>query len=285
MFGMFGEDHDCTTQVEDYRLDNAGDYLSMVSSGLTKNDIPVPTKGYHKDTDGFELFYGVKNDPNYQSFKEHSLLSGLGDDSNSVFDIPQAIQNIMQKYPDTYGNWVKFYDDNGNVNYRNKYTKAIISAATFDLMRSGNMSGLGCGADCDCPCNKNKGVSGLRGDLGPNYGAWPPGPKPEPFKWKDPNGETYTRTLLDGKWMYQLESDPRLYISASNLYDQMGVKKDANLLAISPIPGSPEPVEKFDWKHWKIGNYGAGWVILGALGLYSVLNVKNKTTRKIRRSR
>ncbi len=164
MLGFIGEEHDCTTQVEDYRLDNAGDYMKLVSSGI-------------------------------------------GD--------------------------------------------------------------LSCGANCDCPCNKKNisGLGSLNGNLGPNYGSWPPGPKPIPERWTAPNGTTWARTLLDNKWMYRSSEDSRLYISASNLYDIMGLRKDENTL----IPTGRIPGDMDDWKNWKIGGIGAGWVLLGAFGLYSVL--------------
>lgn len=185
MFGLFGEEpleenqpqpHECTTQVEDYRLDNAGDYMRLVSSGI---------------------------------------------------------------------------------------------------------SGLACGADCDCPCNKNK-INGLGSlndnfNLGPNYGVWPPGPKPEPYMWTAPNGGNWTRTLLDGKWMYQWSKDDRMYISASNLYDLMGVKKDPDtLLAVGKIPGIPEPDE--DKKYWHIGGHRIKpvWAVLGAFALYCVFDKKGR---------
>lgn len=214
MFGMFGELNDCTSQVEDYRLDNAGDYMALVSSGLKKGqEYPArPTDQDGDEDDDFELFYGVKNDPNYKKL---------------------------------------------------------------------NMSGLGCGADCNCSCNK-----GMSGDLGPNYGAWPPGPKPDPYKWTSPDDETWTRILFDGKWMYQSSKDERMYISASNLYDIMGVKKDPDtLLAVGPIPGKlSEKEEETPWQKInknKIAGIGVGWLAIGIAGI-ALLSDKKKTKRRSR---
>ncbi len=146
MFGMFGEENDCTTLVEDYRLDNAGDYMTLVSSGMTVDSAPpiVPKPTDHGDPE-FELFYGVQNDPNYKKFKEG--LSGFG--------------------------------------------------------------GLGCN------CQNKPNMNGLSGSLGPNYGAWPPGPRPDPYKWTAPNGITWTLILLDGKWVYQSSRDKRMFITTS----------------------------------------------------------------------
>jgi len=206
MLGMFGEEHehDCTTQVEDYRLNHAGDYMALVSSGMAKNS-PEPEDEASFNAGEFEIFYGVQNSPGYKKKKVESL------------------------------------------------------------------TGLGCGGDCNCSCNKDKSVSGLGNfTLGPNYGAWPPGPKPEPASWKAPNGVTWTLIKVDEKWVYQSSRDPRLIITTSNLYDLMGVKKDENLLAVGPIPGTPNKNPADDWKNWKIGGYGAGWVILGAIGVYAI---------------
>lgn len=213
MFGMFGELSDCTTQVADYRLDNAGDYMSLVSSGLKKGqdhpDRPKDDQGF--DQDDFQVFYGVKSDPNYKNM---------------------------------------------------------------------TMSGLGCGDNCNCSCNQNKGMGDY--SLGPNYGKWPPGPKPDPYKWTSSDGEAWTRMNLDGKWVYQSSKDDRMYISASNLYDLMGVKKDPDtLLAVGVIPGQLHEKEESAWekinKH-KIAGIGAGWLALGVIG-FCVLGDKKKTRR------
>ncbi len=171
MIGYLGEDEgDCATQVEDYRLDNAGDYMRLVSSGIE------------------------------------------------------------------------------------------------------GLDALGCGANCDCPCNK-KNISGLgrlndvlAGNLGPNYGSWPPGPQPQPYRWTAPNGITWTQVLLDGKYMYKSSRDPRLFISTSNLYDMMGVPLNPQtLVAEGRIPGERIPA---GWQTWQIGGLGAGWAILGGIGAY-----------------
>ncbi len=240
MLGMFGEEHDCTAQVENYRLDNAGDYMSLVSSGMT----------------------------------------GLGEDGLPTVIIPG--------YPKKYGNYVLTTDgekdDAGNTiyYYYNKYNGGKMSTKdVLDIVRYGasrNMSGLGCGENCDCPCNKNK-ISGL-GEINEyvksGYGAWPPGPEPTPYQWTAKDGSTWTRELIDGKWMYRWSTDPRLFVTVSNLYDMMGVQKDPGTLrAIGKVPGIPnEPMKPFDWQHWKIGGYGAGWVILGAAGLLAIIQGK-----------
>lgn len=216
MLGFLGEDNnntDCTTLVEDYRLDHAGDYMGLVSSGLKKGEeYPAPAPPVDHGDDDFELFYGVQNDPNYKNLKV-------------------------------------------------------------------GMDGLGCGADCDCTCNKNKGVSGLGNfSLGPNYGSWPPGPRPDPYRWHAPDGTTWTLIQLDGKWVYQSSKDKRLFITTSNLYDLMGVKKDDNLLAVGPIPGEPHPdsMPVHDWSNLQIAGIGAGWLLLGAVGIYVVMKRRKR---------
>ncbi len=215
MFGLLGTSDNntaCTALVENYRLQNAGDYMALVSSGMTDDysapDKPIADHG----NDDFELFYGVQNDPNLKA------------------------------------------------------------------LQSAGMDGLGCGDNCDCPCNKNKGVSGLAGNLGPNYGSWPPGPRPDPYRWRAPDGTTWTLVNLDNKWVYQSSKDRRMFISASNLYDLMGVKKDDNLLAVGLIPGEPHPdaMARNDWSNWSIAGIGAGWVILGAVGVYAYVQHRKR---------
>ncbi len=117
----------------------------------------------------------------------------------------------------------------------------------------------------------SSGVSGLgiEPNTNPAYGvkAWPPGPKPEPYKWKAPDGTTWTQVLLDGKWMYQWSKDKRMMISASNLYDLMGVQKDPETgMVISEIPGEAKPVP-FDWD--RPFGVSIGWWALGALVVLS----------------
>ncbi len=91
-------------------------------------------------------------------------------------------------------------------------------------------------ADCTTPLESAKllyagdymglvssGVSGL----GAVNVSWPPGPRPEPYKWTSNRGETYTLVLLDGAWRYK-NSRTGMFISPSNLYDIIGVPKDVN---------------------------------------------------------
>lgn len=211
MLGMFGEEHDCTGLVEDSRLSHAGDYMALVSSGMTKDSVPEIQTPPDYDGNDFELFYGVMKNPQYKKKKVESL------------------------------------------------------------------TGLGCGGDCNCSCSKDKTVSGLGNfSLGPNYGAWPPGPKPEPAGWTAPNGVTWTLIKIDSKWVYQSSRDPRVVVTTSNLYDMMGVKKDENLLAVGPIPGEPNKDPGDAWQNWKIGGLGAGWVILGAIGVCALLKKKGR---------
>ncbi len=231
MHGLFGDEPDCTTLVEDYRLDNAGDYMRLVSSGMTKKSKP---RGHPKvapeQTDDFTLFYGVLNDP---SFKKDKTDEG--------------------------------------------------------------MNGLGCGTDCDCPCNKNKTMNGfgmemlsrekaanffggLAGNLGPSYGSWPPGPRPEPYRWKAPDGTTWTLVELDGKWMYQSSKNKRMFISTSNLYELMGIRKDPEtMVVVEPIPGEhhKDPNES-NWLALKIGGVGLGVLVLGGIGAYLILKKKRR---------
>jgi len=230
MLGMFGDaDSDCTTLVEDYRLDNANDYMRLVSSGMTLESQEMADKKIANNGDDFELFYGVKNDPSYGKYKE-GIMSGL--------------------------------------------------------------LGLGCGGDCQCAsCKANRGVSGFgcegnptchcggastvgfSGNLGSNYSAWPPGPRPDPYKWTDPkSGTTYTLVMLDSKWMYQSSRDKRLFITTSNLYDLMGVKKDPETLTpTTPVPGEmhPDQIQAQGWSNWQVAGVGAGWLIVAGLVGYA----------------
>lgn len=127
----------------------------------------------------------------------------------------------------------------------------------------------------------SSGVSGLGTVVtNPAYGpnAWPPGPRPDPYKWTDPKtSTTWTLVLLDGKWLYQSSKDQRYFISASNLYDLQGVHKDPDSgLALGPVRGTPHPDQEWHLSKWTIGGLGAGWVILGGLGLYSLLQKGGK---------
>jgi len=59
----------------------------------------------------------------------------------------------------------------------------------------------------------------------------------------------------------------------------MGVKKDPEtLLAISPIPGDPNPKHD-EWKNWKIGGISAGFVVLGGIGAYLAYKAHKKRRR------
>ncbi len=252
MFGMFGEEHDCTTQVEDYRLDNAGDYMRLVSSGIK----------------------GLGDDP----------VTPFSETVNSVTDaITKLISATKDVRPRSYGNWEPYKDDYGDWRYFNRSTGGDMSLSQMKSFRSArNMSGigdLGCGENCDCACNKKKnqisGLGEINAYIKQGYGAWPPGPEPTPYQWQAPDGSTWTRETIDGKWMYRWSKDPRMYITVSNLYDLMGVKKDPETLRpVSKIPGIPKPKPPFDWANLKIGNIGAGWMILGAVGLYAILEGK-----------
>ncbi len=116
------------------------------------------------------------------------------------------------------------------------------------------------------------------------YGAWPPGQRPEPYKWTDPRtGDTWTLTSLDLAWRYR-NSRTKDFISPSALYDLMGIKKYAENGAIVPgqvIPGehhdTGEP--KSNWSNWTIGGLGAGWAILGGIGIYALVKAYKKRGR------
>lgn len=232
MLGMFGEDTDCTTMVEDYRLDNAQDYMRLVSSGMTLESKEMADKKIASGGNDFELFYGVKNDPNYGRFKD-GLMSGLlGLEDLGCGDDCQC-KSCREKR---------------------------------------GVAGLGCEGNPTCECGGGSTV-GFSGNLGPNYGAWPPGPQPEPYKWTDPRSRTtYTLVQIDGKWMYQSSRDKRLFITTSNLYELMGVKKDPEtMLPTSPIPGekSAEFQSSQGWSNWQIAGIGAGWVIVAGIVGYA----------------
>ncbi len=130
------------------------------------------------------------------------------------------------------------------------------------------LSGMGCGADCDCK-GCSKGTSGLGAE--PRYDMFPPGPKPEPYTW---NG--WTLVLVDGKWMYRNPNDSRLYVTPSNLYDMMGVKKDM----FSGFPDIfPKNQNGYDW----LLKGGAVTLVVGTVGamaLYKLMSKKNRTKRK-----
>ncbi len=120
--------------------------------------------------------------------------------------------------------------------------------------------------------------------MGAWSGAWPPGPKPEPYKWTDPkSGVTWTLVALDLAWRYR-SSKTGEFISPSNLYDLMNIRKDPETGASLPgqkIPGTPNPekVPPSFWDNWKIGGLSAGWVILGGLGVYSLVKKYKKRGR------
>ncbi len=172
-------------------------------------------------------------------------------------------------------------DTPGCTDYVENYR--LDNAGDYMRLVSSGMKGLGCGADCNCPCNK-KSVSGLGrlndvlGAVLPStYGSWPPGPQPEPYKWTDQKtGTTWTLVKVDNHWMYQSSKDSRYYITPSNLYSVMGVKKDPDTFEpTGKIPGEPNP-GTLDWLNWKVGTLGAGWVLLGGVGLYMFLNRKKR---------
>lgn len=116
------------------------------------------------------------------------------------------------------------------------------------------------------------GTSGLGGLSGKTqdipvtqwgYAGWPPGPRPHPYKWTDPRtGTTWTRSVMDGKWLYQSSVDERYYITASNLYELQGLKKDTDGLIVESPKGKAEPEH---WWEQEILGVKAGW--LAALGV------------------
>lgn len=228
-------DDGCTTLVEDYKLQNAGDYMRLVSSGMAKGYKSEGHPGAVEEIGGFEIFHGVQNDPAYLAMKKKSQKKELSGFGNLGFGFGE----------------------------------------------------LGCDGDTACAKCSGKSMSGFgtlpAGDLGPNYGAWPPGPKPEPYKWTSNDGTTYTLIQVDGKWMYQSSKNPRLFISTSNLYEIMGVKKDPiTLVAVSDISGEPHPEHgkmHAEWSQWQIAGIGAGWVILGGIGAYLAVRAYKKRGR------
>ncbi len=128
------------------------------------------------------------------------------------------------------------------------------------------LSGMGCGSDCNCSCTK-KAISGLGAE--PRYDMFPPGPKPEPYTWKG-----WTLVLVDGKWMYRNPSDSRLFVTPSNLYDMMGIKKDM----FSGFPNVyPKNPNTFDW----LLKGGAVTLVVGGIGTIALISLlKNKPKRK-----
>lgn len=132
--------------------------------------------------------------------------------------------------------------------------------------------------------------SGMTG-LGASPVSWPPGPRPEPYSWTDHNGTTWTLVLLDGKWMYR-DGVHNLYVSASNLYDMMGITKDTDGKPPegAAVPGishadkealSKPPKKKgFDLTKLQLGGLGAGWlIVLGVGGYYAYKAAKRKLKR------
>ncbi len=127
----------------------------------------------------------------------------------------------------------------------------------------------------------SSGLTGLGAavETNPAYGinAWPPGSKPEPYKWTAPNGVTWTQVLLDGKWMYRSSKDGRMFISASNLYDLMRVPKNPESgLAIGPIPGERAPVDYWD----ELQRVNPLWLAFGAFGVLLVFDEFKKRGKK-----
>lgn len=104
------------------------------------------------------------------------------------------------------------------------------------------------------------------------YAAWPPGPQPTPKAWTDPkSGTTWTQDLIDGKWMFRSSKDSRLYITASNLYDLMGVQKNpVTGFAITP------PMEEVVEEESMIAGIKTKWWVLGGLGALILLGGKGK---------
>ncbi len=129
--------------------------------------------------------------------------------------------------------------------------------------------------------------------LPPGVNPWPPGPRPEPYSWTDPKSKIkWTLIQLDGKWMYQ-DGKKKLYISPSNLYDLMGVKKDVetgNVAANQVIKGTangPGPVtlpippapasSGWNLSTISIGGLSLGWmIVLGAGGAWAWKAIKKK---------
>ncbi len=106
------------------------------------------------------------------------------------------------------------------------------------------------------------------------YAGWPPGPRPHPHHWTDPRtGTTWTRTVMDGKWLYQSSVDERYYITASNLYELQGLKKDTDGLIVEPPKGVAEPEH---WWEQEIFGVKAGWLAAGAAGAFLLCGQKGK---------
>lgn len=98
------------------------------------------------------------------------------------------------------------------------------------------------------------------------YGGWPPGPQPHPHQWTEPrSGITWTRTVLDGKWLYQSSQDERYYITASNLYELQGLRKDTDGLIVDKPKGSAAPE---NWWEKKFFGVQVGWLAALAVGGY-----------------
>ncbi len=136
--------------------------------------------------------------------------------------------------------------------------------------------------------------SGIRGLGAASAITWPPGARPEPYSWRDPrSGIKWTLVMLDGKWMYQ-DGTKRQYISPSNIYDLMGVKKSietGNVVLGQNIPGTPNtktqdklpapptPVEQagITLSTLSLGGLSAGWlIVLGVGGYMAYKTIKKK---------
>ncbi len=67
-----------------------------------------------------------------------------------------------------------------------------------------------------------------------------------------------------------------------DIYDLMGVKRDENLVAVGPIPGEPHPdsiQSHSDWSNLQIAGIGAGWLILGGIGVYAYIKHRKNRGR------
>lgn len=105
------------------------------------------------------------------------------------------------------------------------------------------------------------------------YNAWPPGPRPMPEKWTDPSTKTtWTRVLLDAKWMYNSSADKRLFITASALYELIGVRKsnETGFAAKADIPQDPFSLTKW----W--GSLSNGWKVAGGAAVLYLLYGKKR---------
>lgn len=104
------------------------------------------------------------------------------------------------------------------------------------------------------------------GDTTPYY-AWPPAPKPKPEEW---NG--WKLVQVDGKWLYRDPKNPRLFITASNLYDMMGIPKNPQT---GFVPAKNLPKEGIMEKLGLAG-VNPAWLVLGGIGAYVLMNRKGR---------